>query len=397
MAEPQKRPNGSWRIQWLDAGGKRRSADFRTFEAARSALRRKQTEVEDIRAGRARPLSDLTLAQAGGEWLEKRKPAPGSAPDVMRRRGNRERNNRQHLDHHILPELGKLRLPEVTTEVVQKFIRTLESKPTKRNGERNAATDGEGRARAQRTLRPATIANVLITLRKMMNDLGYPIRISYSVPESDYGWIKSTSDVARFLAACDPPWFRMACELAVYAGLRQGEVAGLRWDRVDTERGLITIDRSYDGPTKSKHARAVPLAPELAERLKRWRLATGAASKGLVVTIDGAPIESDQTDLGKRARRACKAAAVEPVTFHQLRHTFASHLAERVSLPTVGAVLGHADPKTTARYAHVDTASLARDPRLHLTFSAPSGTVTPITAAPSVHHDDMASGDLRSK
>ena len=47
---------------------------------------------------------------------------------------------------------------------------------------------------------------------------------------------------------------------------------------------------------------------------------------------------------------------VEPVTFHQLRHTYTSHLAQRVALSIVGAVLGHADPKTTARYAHVDTA-----------------------------------------
>jgi hypothetical protein len=60
----------------------------------------------------------------------------------------------------------------------------------------------------------------------------------------------------------------------------------------------------------------------------------------------------------------------------------------------VGAVLGHADPKTTARYAHVDTASLARDPRLHLTFAGTSGTVTawtqlhtPCTRAPRTRRD----------
>jgi len=39
----------------------------------------------------------------------------------------------------------------------------------------------------------------------------------------------------------------------------------------------------------------------------------------------------------------------------------------------VGAVLGHADPKTTQRYAHHDTAALAKDPRLHLSFAAPAG------------------------
>lgn len=47
-------------------------------------------------------------------------------------------------------------------------------------------------------------------------------------------------------------------------------------------------------------------------------------------------------------------------------------------LPCVGAVLGHADPKTIARYAHLDTESVARDPRLHLTLAAPPGIVVPL-------------------
>ena len=72
-----------------------------------------------------------------------------------------------------------------------------------------------------------------------------------------------------------------------------------------------------------------------------------------------------------------------PLVRTYLRHTCASHLAQRVALPVAGAVLGHAGPKTTARYAHVDTAALALDPRLHLTFAMPSGTVTAM--APAAH------------
>lgn len=374
MAKPTKLPSGAYRVRWLDAYGRRHSETFATFDAARSALRRHETEVEDIRAGRARHRSDQTLREAADAWLAQRAPAPGSAPDVARRRGNRVRDNRRHLTSHILPALGRLRLPEVNAEVIQRFIRKLEATPTARAGERN--TEG-------RTLRAATIANVLITLRKLLTDCGYPIRISYRVPESGYGWIRNAAEVSRFLEACDPPWFRMACELAVYAGLRQGEVAGLRWSAVDFEHGLIQVDRSYDGPTKSKHARAVPLAPELAARLRRWRLGTGAAGSGLVVTMDGCPM-GERSDMGKRARAACHAAGIDPVTFHQLRHTFASHLASRVALPIVGAVLGHADPKTTARYAHIDTAALARDPRLHLQFEGTPGTVAPLVGGHEV-------------
>ena len=152
MAEPQRLPSGAYRVQWLDGNGKRRSATFKTYDAARSALRRRLTEIEDIRAGRSRPLSDLTLTQAAVDWLEKRKPAKGSAPDVMRRRGKRVRTNEQHLYGHILPELGSLHLPAVTPEVVQRLIRKLESKPTARKGEKN---DGK-RARSSRRRSPAS-------------------------------------------------------------------------------------------------------------------------------------------------------------------------------------------------------------------------------------------------
>lgn len=172
----------------------------------------------------------------------------------------------------------------------------------------------------------------------------------------------------------------------MYAGVRHGEVAGLRWSAVDFDRNLITVDRSYDGPTKSKHVRVVPLPPELAARLKRWRMENGdGGAAGTVITVpdkNERPVPlGDDAGLAKRTRRACKRARVEPVTFHQLRHTFASHLAERVPLTIVGALLGHVDPKTTARYAHLDTAGLARDQRLHLQFAVPpAATVTPIGA-----------------
>jgi integrase len=132
------------------------------------------------------------------------------------------------------------------------------------------------------------------------------------------------------------------------------------------------VDRSYEGPTKSKHVRWVPFPAELASLLRPWLLAHPGP---LVVTVDGQPI-TPETDLARRTQRACKRSGVERCHYHQLRHTSASHLAQRVPLPLVGAVLGHADPKTTARYAHLDSESVARDPRLHLTFKALAASVS---------------------
>lgn len=350
MPKPRQLPSGNWRIQWYDVDGKRRSETFHSEAAARAALRRKLVEVDDIRSGRVRRRADQPLRVAAEQWLADRPK-------------KRQPEDRSRLDKHILPFLGDTKLSEINPALIQRFIRKLESTPTSRSGEKN----DEGR-----TLRPNTIKNILITLRKMLNDLEYPVRITYKVPTESYNWLRTPAEVMQFLDACGTGWFRMASELAVYAGLRKGEIAGLRWSAIDFDRGMIRVDRSYNGPTKSKHARWVPLSPELAESLKRWRLRHGG--RQLVVTNDTKPL-TRATETAKRTRRACRRAGLAEIKFHELRDTYASHLAERVSLPIVGAVLGHVDPKTTARYAHIDTEGLARDPRLHLRFAAPDAHV----------------------
>lgn len=349
MSRPVKRPSGKWQIQWTDALGKRRSESFVSEAAARAALRRHQVEADNVRAGTARPRSELRLEDASKEWLAAR-------PE------KRKRDDASRLDTHILPFLGKYRLAEITPELLEKFLRHLESKRTDRHGV------PEEHAKA---LRPMTIKNVLVVLCKMLGDLGFPQRVRYKVPTSGYAWIRQSADVGRFLDACGPEWFRVAAALAVHAGLRKGEVAGLHRDALDFDRGLIRVDRSYDGPVKSKHVRWAPLGPELAAILKPWLLRHPGE---FVVTADGEPLTED-TKTDYFARAAARRAGVESVNFHQLRHTCASHLAQRVPLPLVGAVLGHADPKTTARYAHLDTEGVSRDPRLHLTFAPPEGKV----------------------
>lgn len=338
----------SYQARWYDAYGKRCSQTFKTEAAAKAAVRHRQVEVDNVRSGKARPRSEKKLFEVAPDWLARRPPA-------------RRKDDAGRLKHHILPALGELRLAEINPTVLLGFVRKLEAKTAARVGQKNG-----------KPLRPSTIKNVLVLLCKMLGDLGFPTRVKYTVPTSGYAWIQRSEDVGRFLAACKPDWFRIAAALAVFAGLRKGEVAGLRRDAIDFDRALLRVDRSYDGTVKSKHLRWAPVPPALGKLLRPWLLAHPGE---LVVTQDGEPID-EGTGLHGYARRACKRAGIVSVNFHQLRHTAASHLAQRVPLPLVGAVLGHADPKTTARYAHLDTESVARDARLHLTFDAPSGTVS---------------------
>ena len=61
-----------------------------------------------------------------------------------------------------------------------------------------------------------------------------------------------------------------------------------------------------------------------------------------------------QTDLKRFWASICKAAAIEGVRLHDLRHSYASYLASAgLSLPAIGALLGHSSPVTTQGYAHL--------------------------------------------
>jgi integrase len=376
MSKPQKLPSGNWRIQWFDTTGARRSETFATEALAKAALRHREVEEDKIRAGLARPKSNVKLADAAKEWLDTRS-------------AKRRKDDESRLRTHVLPFLGAYRLAEIGGDVLLRFVRHLEAKRTTRQITRHVDGQIKVETRAgKETLRPMTIKNCLILVCKMLRDLGFPVSIKYKVPTSDYAWIKNPADVGRFLAKCRPgTWFHVAAALGVYAGLRKGEVAGLRRSALDFEHAIICVDRSYDGPVKSKHMRWVPMAPELASILRPWLLQNPGER---VVTMNGKPL-TEATKVDKRTRNACKRAGVDAVTFHQLRHTAASHLALRVSLPTVGAVLGHIDPKTTARYAHLDSNSLARDAKLHLNFSVPSGTVIQLSTgtAHRMHTEDQ--------
>src|SRR5688500_15025213 len=87
----------------------------------------------------------------------------------------------------------------------------------------------------------------------------------------------------------------------------------------------------------SESAWLVQLMLPVSRMARASRRATAASDRLIHLYImDTLYIMSTSRDRLMRARRACKTAKVEPVTFHQLRHTYASHLAQRVSLPIVG-------------------------------------------------------------
>ncbi len=379
MSKPVQLPSGSWRIQWKTVDGKRKGETFKTYDAARAALRRHEVDLDDIKAKRKDPSGAAIFRDVAIEFLASRK----KGGDDPRRTKRRLDAYQSHLDHHLLPIVGALPLEEITGLVVKKLLQHLADRKTARPGEKNEAG---------RTLGSSTIRNILTTFRQVMAYGNRPITIKLPKElrqdkrkaKRRPKYIKTPLEIVRYLDACQPEWFRIASALAIYGGLRRGEVASLRWKHIDTKAGRIRIELSWEGPTKSGEPRTVPLPAELAEYLKRWRMKTGGKAEDRVVLVSGKAMEEKNNPCAPLTKRACGRAGIEPLGFHSLRATFASHAADAgVPISKLRALMGHTDIATTAIYIRTESELAAQDERAHLSFGGADATVIALDRASS--------------
>ncbi|WP_285442497.1 tyrosine-type recombinase/integrase [Candidatus Brocadia sp. AMX2] len=157
-------------------------------------------------------------------------------------------------------------------------------------------------------------------------------------------WL-SIEDERRLLENM-PEWLREIVLLALHTGLRQDELLSLTWDRANLLQRTIVIQKSKNG-----RARTIPLT-----------------SVAMGILEEKARIRNLKTDLvftntiGKKIGKswvlenfiiARKKAGLDDFHFHDLRHTFATRLAQRgVDLYTISKLLGHVNIAMTQRYAH---------------------------------------------
>ena len=148
----------------------------------------------------------------------------------------------------------------------------------------------------------------------------------------------------------------VAFALACFAGLRRGEVLGLRRGDIDLEAGLIRVERQRvrvkgqlvtAPPKSSAGVRIVPISPELAPILCK-------AVRNLLPAAYLVPISPET--LGRRWSTAQKGAGIKtPYRIHDLRHTYATRLVlEGINLRVLQYVIGHADYQlTVSTYTHI--------------------------------------------
>jgi integrase len=164
--------------------------------------------------------------------------------------------------------------------------------------------------------------------------------------------------------------------VAAYTGLRRGELVTLRWRDVDFVGRKVVVRRALSGnveasSTKSRRVRQVPLPNQAAvafDRLSRRKDFT-AADEYVFVNRLGRRL--DPSALRRRFERARDATGLEPLRFHDLRHTYGSLLvAGGVDLASVKSAMGHSRISTTERYLHARPAGEMAD-RFTLAFGGP--------------------------
>lgn len=153
----------------------------------------------------------------------------------------------------------------------------------------------------------------------------------------------STKDVERGGRGGLSPHLVRALRILLLTGARRGEVVALTWEMLDERRKCL---RRVPGKTGE---RDIPLSPQALAYLKSER----CGATGLVCTTGtGQPVHPANIT---RAWESIRAVAKLPgVRLHDVRHSWASDaISAGVPLYVVGAVLGHRQPTTTARYAHL--------------------------------------------
>lgn len=132
--------------------------------------------------------------------------------------------------------------------------------------------------------------------------------------------------------------------LALATGARQGELLRLRWDAIDTSRGVAIIHQ-----TKNGERRVVPVTRYVTELLQAMRRVKRPDTDLVFSNRDGRPT------FPKNAwNRALREAGIDDFRFHDLRHTAASYLAmSGATLAEIAEVLGHKTLAMVKRYSHL--------------------------------------------
>jgi integrase len=352
----------AWIVEYRGADGK---PHIKTFAKKREADAYHAIVGVNVRQGTHTPDSEsITVAKAGRLWLES-----GDAAGLERTTLD---YYRQHVDLHIVPLIGAVKLSQLTAPMVRHFEDKLRAKRSPVMARRLIGSLGAILADAQeRGLVAQNVVRSLRSRRRRGKDAGADkrqrgkLKVGVDIP--------SPHEIRTIVDHLEGRW-RPLFLTAIFTGLRASELRGLRWTDVDLKREEIHVRQRADrysqiGPPKSEAGeRAIPIAPLLANTLREWRLVCPKGELGLVFPNGAGRIES-HTNIINRGLIPLQIAAgvtmpggkAKYTGLHALRHFYASWCINRrvdggleLPLKVVQVRLGHASIQMTADvYGHL--------------------------------------------
>lgn len=376
-------PGARWRgksiqvnvYRGYDAATGRRMYASETAKTPAEAWRIWRRLKQEVEEGEYVPPARQTVAAYLDEWLAK-----SAEPNVKPKTYARYKSL---VDVHIKRHIGDVKLSKLTPRHVEGLLAAMKGEVSDRT-----------RLQAYRVLHRAL--NVAVRWKLV----GRNVCSAVEPPKTDEPemYVLSAEEVDRLLKAARgeldlrPPESiskfttkraqqqdeRARVRLypliltAVYTGMRQGELLGLRWEDVNIDEGVAWVRQTLEkagkkpvfGTPKNRKFRAVPLAPVVVDALRNLRVeqeierahyAQDYRDYGLVFCQqDGAPIDARSLTRWHWRKILAQAGLPDSIRFHDLRHTFVSRsLAAGASLREVSDIVGHHDPGFTARrYAH---------------------------------------------
>jgi integrase len=326
-----------WQAQVWDAKAERRIS--RTFPNVTGAKRFRQDAYAELRAGKLSADRGEVFKDAAEEWLDALR-----AGHITNRSGDvykpaAVRDYERNLRLRAYPKLGHLRVGEVTTQDVQRLVDEL----------------------VRADLAAATIDAAVTPLKAFFRRavargearVNPTSGIEKPAVRTKPKRIVDAATAERMIAALDPEE-RALWATAFYAGLRRGELIGLRQGDLDLAGGVLSVERGWDlveggevAPKSRQGKRRVPIVPVLRDYLDA-RILDGEHGQ-----LFGSPTWVSRA--GRRAAKRWEERGLPVLTMHECRHTFASFaIAAGLNAKTLSTYMGHATIAITLdQYGHL--------------------------------------------
>lgn len=341
----EHRCRGNWQATLdviVDGRRKRKTLYAKTKGEAKVKLAKALRE----RDSGALVLRTVTVETWMTTWLERKsRPPKPLKPQTMR-------SYRSKTARYIIPMIGRRRLTDLRAEHIEAMYDQMRA-------------DG---------LAEATIRQTHAILAGALKDAVRADKLSYNPIDKTIPPGTEKAQREQFTVAQSQRVLRAAGDdarwwLALFYGMRQGEVLGLDWSRIDLDTGVLyvaeTLQTNEDGtlflgaPKTDASQRIVPLVPQIANRLRLLWESEGEPTSGLVFHRDGKPRQpkrdwQDWRDLIDSAT-VIPFAPLPVIALHAARNSAAS-VMEAAGIPDrlVMQILGQSQVQTTHGYQRAD-------------------------------------------